>query len=75
MYGNNVHNAVIGNKETESGITIHFVNEKFDDGEVIFQAKCNVEPNDSPVDLAIKIHRLEHQHFPLIVEQVASQIG
>lgn len=70
MYGSKVHEAVIANKEKESGISIHYVNEKFDEGEIIFQAKCPVEPSDSSDDLARKIHSLEHAFFPAIVEQV-----
>ena len=70
MYGSFVHEAVIENKENESGISIHFVNEKYDDGKIIFQAKCNVEKGDTPKDLAAKIHKLEHAHFPKVIEQV-----
>ena len=70
MYGMNVHNSVVKNRETESGISIHFVNNKYDDGELIFQAKCPVLPSDSPDDVANKIHELEHKHFPEIIEKV-----
>ena len=69
MYGMHVHQAVIDAKEKESGITIHFVNNKFDDGEVIFQAKCKIDANDTPDDLATKIHALEHHHFPSVIEK------
>lgn len=70
MYGMHVHEAVINAGEKESGITIHYVNEHFDEGEAIFQARCEVTPNDTPETLAQKIHQLEHEHFPRIVEQL-----
>ncbi|RLD58870.1 MAG: phosphoribosylglycinamide formyltransferase [Bacteroidetes bacterium] len=70
MYGGFVHEAVIKNREKESGITIHFVNEKYDDGEIIFQANCNIDTEDTPENLAAKIHKLEHEHFPKIIEKV-----
>jgi formyltetrahydrofolate-dependent phosphoribosylglycinamide formyltransferase len=69
MYGHFVHEAIIANREKESGITIHFVNEHFDEGQHIFQAKCMVEDDDTPDTLASRIHQLEHQHFPLVVEK------
>lgn len=74
MYGDNVHKAVIENKEAESGITIHFVNEKYDEGKIIFQAKCTILPTDNYEDLANKIHALEYEHFPKIVEQVLKDL-
>ncbi len=70
MYGMNVHKAVIENKETESGISIHFVNEEYDKGELILQAKCNVDPNDTPETLAKKIRELEHEYFPKAIEKL-----
>jgi len=70
MYGNFVHEAVIAAKETESGITIHFVNEKYDDGATILQERCIVTPEDTPETLAAKIHQLEHQWYPIIVERL-----
>ena len=73
MYGMYVHQAVVNNKETETGITIHFVNENYDDGAIIFQAKTVVEPDDSPDDVAKKIHELEYQFFPLMIESVISK--
>ncbi len=73
MYGDNVHKAVVANSETESGITIHYVNEKYDDGAIIFQAKCKITKNDTPQDLAQKIHKLEYKHFPTVIEQVVSE--
>jgi len=70
MYGIHVHQAVIDAGEKQSGITIHYVNEHFDEGEHIFQAKCEITAEDTPETLAQKIHQLEHKHFPRIVEQV-----
>lgn len=72
MYGMNVHNAVIQNKEKESGITIHFVNEEYDKGEIILQEKCVVEANDTPESLAKKIHDLEYAFFPKAIEKLIS---
>lgn len=69
MYGMNVHNAVIENKEIESGITIHFVNEEYDKGETILQAKCIVEPTDTPEQLAKKIQALEYEYLPKAIEK------
>ena len=70
MYGHFVHEAVVAAKEKESGITIHFVNEQYDEGNIIFQAKCPVLPTDTPDDVAQKIHELEYEHFPKVIEQV-----
>ena len=72
MYGRFVHEAVLANKEKESGITIHYVDEHYDNGDVIFQETCEVSPSDTPETLAEKIHRLEHQHFPRVIDQVVS---
>lgn len=69
MYGMNVHNAVIENKEKESGITIHLVNENYDEGEIIHQAKCKIEPDDNAELLAQKVHELEYEHFPKVIEK------
>ncbi len=68
MYGTNVHNAVIENGEKESGISIHKVNEKYDDGAIIFQAKCKITSKDTAASLAKKIHKLEYEHFPKVIE-------
>lgn len=73
MYGMNVHKAVIENGEKESGITIHYVNEKYDEGNIIFQARCEIEPGDSPEILAEKIHQLEYEHFPEVVRGCCMQ--
>ncbi|WP_418602261.1 phosphoribosylglycinamide formyltransferase [Hwangdonia sp.] len=70
MYGMHVHNAVVANKEKETGITIHYVNEHYDEGAIIFQARCDVDPNDSAEDVAAKIHELEMEHFPKVVEKL-----
>lgn len=67
MYGLHVHRAVIDNKEKESGITIHFVDELYDHGDIIFQATCPVEENDTPETLAQRIHALEHEHYPGVI--------
>lgn len=68
MYGNFVHEAVINAGETESGITIHYVDEQYDHGGTIFQATCPVLPDDNPERLASRIHQLEHAHFPYVIE-------
>jgi len=73
MYGDYVHEAVIKNKDKESGITIHFVNEHYDEGAVIFQAKTAVAENDTADGLAKKIRELEHQHFPEVIEELLFQ--
>ncbi len=70
MWGHHVHEAVVQNKESESGITIHYVNEHYDEGEAIFQAKCAVLPQDTPEDVAANVLKLEHYHFPRVIEQV-----
>nr|WP_214460558.1 phosphoribosylglycinamide formyltransferase [Flavihumibacter fluvii] len=69
MYGHFVHEAVIAAGEKESGITIHFVDEQYDHGGTIFQATCPVTPQDTPDSLAQKIHHLEHENYPRIIEQ------
>ena len=72
MYGAHVHQAVIDNSETESGITIHYVNEHYDEGNIIFQAKTEVLPTDTPDTLAEKIHQLEYQHFPEVISKLVN---
>jgi len=74
MYGMHVHEAVVTAHENETGITIHWVNEHYDEGAVIYQAKCEVLPSDTASDVAQKIHQLEGQHFPRIVEEVLKDI-
>ena len=70
MYGDKVHQAVIAAGEKESGITIHYVDEIYDHGNIIFQAKCIVDEKDSPSTLAQKIHQLEHQHYPEVIDNL-----
>ena len=70
MYGMKVHQAVVENGEKESGISIHYVNEKYDDGAIIFQARCPVLPGDSPEQVATKVHELEYRYFPQVIEEV-----
>ena len=72
MYGMNVHKAVIDSKEKESGITIHYVNEKYDEGKLIFQHTCVVCENETPESLAQKIQRMEHVFFPREIERLMS---
>jgi phosphoribosylglycinamide formyltransferase 1 len=67
MWGHHVHEAVVANKEIETGITIHYVNENYDEGKIIFQAKCKVTETDSAEEVANKIHLLEYQYFPEII--------
>ena len=73
MYGKRVHSAVIEAQESESGISIHFVNEEYDEGAIIFQAKVSVEKGDSVGVLAQKIQQLEHRFFPKVIEQVINK--
>lgn len=69
MYGMHVHEAVIANHEKQSGITIHLVNEQYDEGNIIFQAVCDVSPEDTPETLAEKVHALEYAYFPQTIAQ------
>jgi len=73
MYGMKVHESVINNKEKESGITIHFVNENYDEGDIIFQKSCSIEEKDTSLALSSKIHELEYQYFPKIIEEIIFQ--
>jgi phosphoribosylglycinamide formyltransferase 1 len=70
MYGMKVHEAVIANAETESGITIHFVNSHYDEGNIISQHKCSIKPGDTPEMLAEKIHGLEYTYYPQVIEKI-----
>jgi folate-dependent phosphoribosylglycinamide formyltransferase PurN len=72
MYGAKVHEAVLAAGEKESGISIHWVNEHYDEGDIIFQATCTVDASDSPISLANKIHSLEHTHFAPTIEKLLS---
>jgi len=70
MYGDHVHRAVIENREKESGITIHYVNENYDEGALIFQATCAISAGETPETLAKKVHALEYKYYPKTIEQV-----
>ena len=70
MYGAKVHQAVLESKDLETGISIHFVNEKYDEGKLIFQAVTAIKPTDSAEDIAEKIHTLEYEHFPKVIEKL-----
>lgn len=72
MYGDKVHEAVIAGSEKESGITIHLVNERYDEGDIIFQAKCPVYPDDTPESLAQRVHELEYRYFPSKIEEMVA---
>lgn len=74
MYGHFVHEAVVAAQETESGITIHFVNEHYDEGAPIFQAHCPVTSTDTPDDVARKVQALEHEHYPRVVADVLATL-
>ena len=70
MYGNLVHEAVLKSRDKVSGITIHYVNEKYDAGNIIFQATCDCAPDDSAETLAKKVHELEYEHYPRVIEEI-----
>lgn len=70
MYGSHVHEAVLAAHETESGITIHYIDGHYDEGDIILQAKCPVLPDDTPDSLATRVHQLEYEHFPKVIEQL-----
>ncbi|MCX7986693.1 MAG: phosphoribosylglycinamide formyltransferase [Bacteroidales bacterium] len=70
MYGMRVHEAVIANKEKETGITIHWVDEKYDHGDIILQVSCSINPTDSPEQVAAKVHELEHYYYPIEIEKL-----
>jgi phosphoribosylglycinamide formyltransferase-1 len=73
MYGHHVHQAVLENKESESGITIHLVNEKYDEGKILFQASCELKPEMDAKEIAAKVLTLEHYYFPRIIELWVSE--
>ncbi|WP_417212906.1 phosphoribosylglycinamide formyltransferase [Bizionia sp.] len=73
MYGMHVHHAIVANKEIETGISIHYVNEHYDEGALIFQATCPVLPTDTAEGVAEKIHALEMKHFPKVIEELLSK--
>jgi phosphoribosylglycinamide formyltransferase-1 len=70
MFGEKVHQTVIANHESESGITIHYVNRFYDEGNIIFQAICKVESSDTPDSLASKVHTLEYEYYPKVIEDL-----
>ncbi len=69
MYGNRVHTAVLQSDDMKSGISIHLVNENYDEGRILFQAECGILTTDLVEDIAMRIHKLEHQHFPRVIEE------
>ena len=73
MYGHHVHKAVKENNETESGMTIHFVNEHFDEGNHIFQARCTLEPDESAEEIARKVLKLEHTHYAKVIDDLLTK--
>ncbi len=75
MYGNHVHQAVLEAKEPESGITIHYVNERFDEGKIIYQAKYRIEPDDTIEVIQFKGQQLEHLHYPKVIENIIKELN
>ena len=73
MYGMHIHEAVVANNEKETGITIHYVNQHYDEGAIIFQAKCDVTHTDSAQDVALKIHELEMEYFPKVIDRLLNE--
>lgn len=74
MYGDHVHKAVVEGKESQSGITVHYVNENYDEGDIIFQATCNVDTDDTFLEVAEKVHKLEYEYFPSVIEEVTLRL-
>ena len=74
MYGQYVHEAILNAGEVESGITIHYVNEHYDNGDIIFQTACPVLQNDTSETLAHRIHQLEHLHYPIVIEELIKNL-
>jgi formyltetrahydrofolate-dependent phosphoribosylglycinamide formyltransferase len=74
MYGENVHSSVINAGEKESGITIHYVDEHYDHGDIIFQASCPLAAGDTPATLSQRIHQLEHEHYPRVIEKLLDKL-
>ena len=75
MYGDNVHRAVKESGDTQSGITIHYVNENYDEGDIIFQAGCNLSSNDTIDDIASKVHALEYKYYPAVIESLVEKLA
>ena len=74
MYGHFVHEAVYLAKDNHSGITIHYVNEKYDEGSIVFQERCEILPSDQPEDIAKKVQVLEHLYYPTVIDQLVSSL-
>jgi len=74
MYGEKVHETVIASHDKESGITIHYVNRAYDEGDIVFQARCKVDPQDTPGTLAAKVHALEYEYFPKVIEELVAKL-
>jgi len=74
MYGEKVHEEVIASHDKESGITIHYVNKAYDKGDIVFQARCKVDPKDTPGTLAAKVHTLEYEYFPKVIEELVAKL-
>ena len=74
MFGMHVHEAVVAAKEKESGITIHYIDENYDEGAIIFQATCPVLSSDTPEEVATKVHALEYAHYPHVIEEVLNML-
>jgi phosphoribosylglycinamide formyltransferase-1 len=73
MYGMRVHQAVVENKDKETGISIHIVNQNYDEGKLIFQTRCPISIDDTPEDVARKVHELEYKYFPSVIENYIRQ--
>lgn len=74
MYGSRVHEAVLRAGELETGISIHYVNHAYDEGNLIFQASCPLQPTDTPEEVAGKVHQLEHLHYPVVIEDLLRKL-
>lgn len=74
MYGMKVHEAVVANRDKVSGITIHHVNDRYDEGDIIFQAECELSTGDTAEQVAEKVHQLEYEHYPRVIEEVLDEL-
>ncbi len=74
MYGQKVHEAVLQSGDAETGISVHYINKNFDEGEIIYQSRCPVDKNDDAEKLAYKVHQLEHLHYPKIIEELLKKL-
>lgn len=74
MYGDRVHEAVVAAGEAETGITIHYLNERFDEGEIVVQYKCPVLPQDTAADVAKKVHALEYEYYPKVIDRLLTDL-